>query len=86
MNDKVTNFTYEYNGSTKDLEPRADMIENRSDFTIVYVQETDRIYVLGGNNMQKFYAACEYYDVAKDTWNVICPMRVARDSAAAALI
>ena len=85
VGDAVTNVTFEYNGSTKSFEERADMCEPRSDSTPVYVPHLDRIYVLGGNDISKFYKECEYYEPAIDRWTPIAPMSEARDSGAAAL-
>lgn len=48
------------------LEHRADLNDPRSDFTAIYEQEKDRIYVIGGNDAKNFYKSCEYYDVVQD--------------------
>ena len=48
------------------LEYRANLNYPRSDFTAMneqHEQEKDRIYVIGGNDAENFYKACEYYDV-----------------------
>ena len=85
IGDTVVNNCLEFNGSTKKFEKRKDMNEPRSDSTVVYVPYLDRIYVLGGNDMRKFYKECEYYEPALDKWTAIAPMAEGRDSGAACL-
>ena len=85
IGDTVVNHCLEFDGTQKKFLPRGDMCEPRSDSTVVYVPHLDRIYVLGGNDMRKFYKECEYYEPAKDDWTAIAPMKEGRDSGAACL-
>lgn len=82
LDNQCCQWMLEYIEEHKCLEHRANLNDSRSDFTAIYENEKDRIYVIGGNDAKNFYKSCEYFDVNADKWIRMAELNVARDSAA----
>ena len=85
MGNAVSAATMEFDGANMQWKPKMDMNLPRVDISVVYVPHMDRIYVIGGNDGNKFYSECEFYEPAKNKWTPIAPMSSARDSCAVSL-